>query len=188
MPRMHSLWTTHKAGVFHALFLPAHLGSGEGACLIVNPDKLSPDRRSLSAKYSYPKILSWADADHKETDSWPTGDSVPITSAPGETWLAVDLALRNGLRGLPGGSSLARLLAERRDVNNATNCPKLTVKKILAWADEHHRRHGRWPTRTSGNVDGQQETWAAIDKALGVGRRGLPGGSSLERVLASRRR
>ena len=33
-----------------------------------------------------------------------------VADAPGETWMAVNLALWQGLRGLPGGWSLARLL------------------------------------------------------------------------------
>ena len=36
-------------------------------------------------------------------------ESGPIAEAPGETWKSVDLALRYGYRGLPGGASLARL-------------------------------------------------------------------------------
>jgi hypothetical protein len=48
------------------------------------------------------------------------------------------MALRLGLRGLPGGSSLARLLDEQRRVRNVKNLPPLTEEQILAWADEHH--------------------------------------------------
>ena len=42
------------------------------------------------------------------------GRSGPISEAPGETWGAVDAALQKGSRGLPGGSSLALLLADKR--------------------------------------------------------------------------
>jgi hypothetical protein len=38
---------------------------------------------------------------------------------PDEKWRNIDNALRYGLRGLPGGSSLAKLLAEK--------CPKKLV-------------------------------------------------------------
>jgi hypothetical protein len=37
-----------------------------------------------------------------------------VAGAPGETWRALDVALRQGLRGLPGGDSLARLLRRHR--------------------------------------------------------------------------
>jgi hypothetical protein len=40
--------------------------------------------------------------------------SGPIEEAPDETWQVVEAALQGGLRGLPGDSSLARLIAEYR--------------------------------------------------------------------------
>jgi hypothetical protein len=40
--------------------------------------------------------------------------SGPIDSAPGENWSAVNACLRDGFRGLSGGSSLAKLLARHR--------------------------------------------------------------------------
>ena len=39
--------------------------------------------------------------------------SGPVLAAPGETWRLLDGYLRAGRRGLPGGSSLAKLLAGR---------------------------------------------------------------------------
>jgi hypothetical protein len=39
-----------------------------------------------------------------------------VAIAPGETWVAIDAALAHGHRGLPGGDSVARLLARRRGV------------------------------------------------------------------------
>ncbi len=69
-----------------------------------------------------------------------------------ETWLGVDNSLRHGLRGLPGGSSLARFLAEKRDVRNIKNLPPLTDALILKWADEFHERTGSWPSAHSGTI------------------------------------
>jgi hypothetical protein len=62
------------------------------------------------------QILQWADAHRKRTGKWPTTRSGPILDAPGNNWLAVDMALRQGHRGLRTGSSLNRLLHERRGV------------------------------------------------------------------------
>jgi hypothetical protein len=60
----------------------------------------------------------------------------------------------------------------------------VTVEQVLAWADAHYQRTGRWPSATSGAVrDVAGETWAAINQALGQGRRGLPGDASLARLL-----
>ncbi len=130
-------------------------------------------------------ILAWADAHHRRTGKWPTGKSGPIAEAPGETWCGVDMALRVGVRGLPGGSSLARLLAAERGARHQYQLTPLTPEGILAWADAHYRRTGEWPTSKSGPVDDAPgETWNGVSVALYQGRRGLPGGSSLARLLA----
>src|SRR5262249_14259004 len=55
------------------------------------------------------QILAWAEAQHTLVGAGPAKGWGPI-GATGETWLAVDNALRHGLRGLPGGSSLSQLL------------------------------------------------------------------------------
>jgi hypothetical protein len=134
------------------------------------------------------RILAWADAHHRRTGAWPTAEAGPIEGAPGEGWKAIDQALREGLRGLPGGGSLAQLLAEHRGRRNIHGLPPLSHKKILRWADAHHRRAGQWPHSGSGPVvDAPGETWEQIDLALRLGLRGLPGGSALTRLLAAKR-
>ena len=56
------------------------------------------------------QILVWSDAHLERTGRWPTAESGPIAEAPGETWKAVQMALAQGLRGLPGRWSLSRFL------------------------------------------------------------------------------
>jgi hypothetical protein len=68
-----------------------------------------------------------------------------VAEAPGETWLAVDAALARGLRGLRGGSSMARLLSRRRGRPNPAARPVLSVGQILAWAEAYRTLFGRWP-------------------------------------------
>ncbi|MEE9294502.1 MAG: hypothetical protein V3W34_06030 [Phycisphaerae bacterium] len=100
----------------------------------------------------------------------------------------LDKALRHGFRWLPGNSSLAQLLEEKRGRRNRRAAPKLTTKAILAWADEYKRRCGEWPTESSGKVPGAtDESWIAIASSLRTGARGLPGGSSLSQLLEKRR-
>jgi hypothetical protein len=59
-------------------------------------------------------ILGWIDAHYDREGKWPNRKSGVIEDAPGENWLSVENALRHGLRGLPGGSSLARFIKEHR--------------------------------------------------------------------------
>src|SRR5262249_8348275 len=97
-----------------------------------------------------------------------------------ETWLGVDRALRDGLRGLPGASSLAQLLAQAQGARNLHDLPPLPREQILLWADEHRQRTGAWPTARSGLIPHPAgEQWQAADPAVRRGRRRLPGGSSL---------
>src|SRR5262249_23998861 len=106
----------------------------------------------------------------------------------GETWKAIDRALQQGVRGFPGGSSLAKLLVARRGKRNHTNLPPLTVGQILAWADGHQQRTGACPKTMPGPVHGVPgETWSGINASLQQGKRGLPDGSSLAKLLAQHR-
>ncbi|HEV3004882.1 MAG TPA: hypothetical protein VGX78_10495 [Pirellulales bacterium] len=133
-------------------------------------------------------ILAWADAHRRRHGRWPKHNSGAIAHSPGDTWWKVNTALREGQRGLGGGSSLARLLAEHRGVRYHLGLPPFTTEKILAWADAYHRKHGYWPTRKAGPVDGARGvTWSGIIVALSHGQRGLPGGSSLPRLLEEHR-
>jgi hypothetical protein len=96
--------------------------------------------------------------------------------------------LHSGFRGLPGGCSLAQLLAAKRGARMSRHRPPLTASQILAWADAHFRRTGTWPTASSGAIQGAPgETWRAIDSALSSGFRGLRRGFTLAGLLARRR-
>lgn len=138
-------------------------------------------------RISIEQILEWADKHFRRTRNWPTRNSGPIPGADHDTWAIVDNALQSGIRGLEGGSSLARLLAEYRGKRNPMALPPLKIEQILAWADVHHCQTGDWPSRDSGQVAGTDTTWSAVDNALRSGSRGLPGGSSLIRLLAATR-
>jgi hypothetical protein len=135
------------------------------------------------------QVLAWADAHKGRTGRWPSAGSGPVRGVPGQTWPTLDSALAQGLRGLPGGSSLARLLAQRRGKRNQAEAPRVSEGQILLWADRHRRRTGRWPTRDSGPVQGALgENWQALASALRAGHRGLPGGDTLPRFLRRRGR
>jgi hypothetical protein len=131
------------------------------------------------------QILTWVDEHKAATGDWPEKKSGQI-SGTDETWSKINSALYEGSRGLPAGSTLAKLLAEQRGVRNLKNLPPLTVNQILAWADMHEVATGHWPNQKSGPVNNTDETWAGINSALSIGRRGLPGGSSLAKLLNQR--
>ncbi len=131
------------------------------------------------------QVLAWADEHRARTGKWPHTRAGEVAGAAGENWQAVNRALARGSRGLPGGSSLARLLAERRGKRNKGQLPRLTTEVVLGWADLHRQRQGAWPNQYSGRVqDAPGEMWRNIEQALRYGGRGLPGGSSLARLLA----
>ena len=130
------------------------------------------------------KILAWAKAHHGRTGKWPNALSGSILEAPGETWAAVVHTLQDGLRGHPGGTTLRLLLQREFGVRHHLHLPRLTEKQILKWAKSHFRRTGSWPSGHSGPVaDAAGETWCAVETALYHGCRGLPGGSSVRRLL-----
>src|SRR5262245_51549 len=118
------------------------------------------------------QILAWADAHCARTGTWPTTRDGKVLGTPGETWQAINQALVRGYRGLPGGSSLAQLLAEHRGKRNQGRLARLTVTQILVWAKAHRKRTGKWPNQTSGPVtDAPGETWVNISAALMHGHR-----------------
>ena len=91
--------------------------------------------------------------------------------------------LTDGYRGLPGGSSLSLLLDGHFPVRTR-HPPPLRIGEILRWARAYHRKYGKWPTvRSPGFADDSGVTWAAVHLALRCGYRGLPGGSSLSKLL-----
>jgi hypothetical protein len=75
-----------------------------------------PSRRGKAGKppLSGPEVLAWADAFRRSRGRWPDRHCGPVAGTLNETWMAVDTALFRGLRGLPAGGPLPRLLAEHR--------------------------------------------------------------------------
>lgn len=148
-------------------------------------------RRRLGPRprLSITQVLKWADEYRRRTGRWPHHKSGRIRGAASENWNAIDAALTNGNRGLKGGSSLAKLLANSRGKRNHLNLPRLSIAQILAWADAHRERTGQWPKDISGPVrDARTEKWSAINRALYKGARGLRTDRvTLAQLLAKRR-
>lgn len=175
-------------GIQNALYRGGRGLPGNSSIAQLLTEKRGVRNRMAIPDLSTKQILQWADAHHLKFGEWPNVTSGNVHGVPGEKWANIRTALSQGLRGLPAGSSLAKLLAEKRGIRNQRNLPPLTVKKILQWADAHHKKTGAWPKIKSGEVFGApNEKWSSITIALTQGHRGLPGGSSLAKLLAEKR-
>jgi hypothetical protein len=141
-------------------------------------------RERIGRTLTVAEILVWAQAYHDRHGSWPNSVSGPIPEAPrGESWWCVHNALKKGKWGLPAGSSLRQLLKGTPGPRPGRKLEQLTIKKILAWANAHSARTGRWPNALSGPIpEAPGEKWCAVRNALTKGRRGLRGGVSLARL------
>jgi hypothetical protein len=142
------------------------LDGGSSLARLLSKHRGVRNRKELPP-YTLAQILNWADAYHRRNGRWPNEDSGPVDDAPGETWKAVEAALRQGRVASPGGSSIARLLAKQRGVRNCHNLARLTASMILAWADAFRARTGRWPKKNDGAIpEAKGDDWAAIDACL----------------------
>jgi hypothetical protein len=80
---------------------------------------MSASQRPLTVE----QILTWMDAHAARTGRRPHAGSGAIPGAPGETWRGIQKALKQGLRGLPGGDSLS-FLWNRMRVPRGQKTPK----------------------------------------------------------------
>jgi hypothetical protein len=193
------LWPKKTSGdIFGA---PGEKWGNVNACLIrggrglpggITLAQLLERERGVSNRKNRPRlteelILTWADPHFERTATWPVQLSGPIPEAPGETWLGVDAALRIGGRGLPGGDSLATLLARERGARKKRNLPVLTEKKVREWAKSHRQRTGQLPNHLSGPIpEAPGETWLAVEMALRQGIRGFKRRTTLFRLLRAK--
>jgi hypothetical protein len=136
---------------------------------------------------SIPLILKWADDHHARTGRWPIVMSGQIPRQK-HTWAAINEALKHGRCGLKGGTTVFRLLREHRGAAYDKRLVQFNEKQVLDWADEYHKRHRRWPTAKSGYWPPAKAPWSTINRALREGRQGMPGGSSLSALLATKRK
>lgn len=171
-------------GIDHALRRGAR-GLRRKSSLAVLLGKVPGSRfRLLREPLSITQIVAWAEDHVTRTGRWPSINSGPVLARPDEKWVNINMALRTGLRGLPGGMTLSRLLRREPGSDRNLNRPKLTYRRILEWADEYFWRHDRWPRFDSGRIPGSDgDAWSHIDASLKQGLRGLPGGLTLVKFL-----
>jgi hypothetical protein len=93
-------------------------------------NQVPPLRRRRRRSLTTARILAWADAHYRRTGAWPKQSSGAVTDAPGETWSALDFALRYSTRGLPGGDSLARLLRREGRIGERRGRPPKVSRQL----------------------------------------------------------
>jgi len=159
------------------------------------PEKLSLSRllhkyrnyrhRNLLPPLKPHQIKKWAREFFEREGKWPTVTSGPIPGTT-NTWQTINAALVQGQRKLPGGDSLPRFLHRELGVRHRLASPRLSIKRILRWADLHYETFGVFPTVHDKRSPAEGETWMAINAALERGHRGLgsAGGISLAGLLA----
>lgn len=131
------------------------------------------------------EIWKWIRTYYKKHRVWPTGNLDFVEGGRGFTWSAVDQALSQGHRSLPGGSSVAKTIDGFLNGRPRLLRPALKRGQIIRWACEYHRKTGFWPIADSTPVQsGDDTTWAQVHESLRYGTRGLaPGGDSLAQFL-----
>jgi len=97
--------------------------------------RLLAERRDLRSRkgllgLTEQQIVACAGSNQERPGEWPPAKSGPIAEVPGKTWTAVDLALKNGLRGSPCGTSLAILLIELEGVRNVWTWARISIGQV----------------------------------------------------------
>lgn len=99
-------------------------------------------------------ILHWAGLHFERTNEWPREKSGAVADAPGETWAGINAALREGLRGLPGGSSLYLLLVRHRRMPPTYVTSGTTRADRRSIAAIHFDNRPRQPVEAAGPTTG----------------------------------
>ncbi len=157
------------------------------------------EARGLNDDFTVARIHDLIKWTHEKTGEWPNTNTPAIyekiTHADGrveyrqlkdEIWRNIDFAFRSGARGLPQVGSLA-IFKDTHGYND--DLCEADIRNFILWT---HEKTGKWPSsrdseayekiiRPDGDIQWQRLPvgWGAINSALHLGLKGLPGGSSL---------
>ena len=134
-------------------------------------------------KLTIHQIIEWAKDHFGKTKEWPTYKSGNVLAEPSENWSAIRSNLVAGGRGLPKGLSVEKVLFDELGVVGVRAGKKLTEQRVLTFALMHYEETGSYPTESSDWILDGKDSWPTISFALNQGLRGLPGGSSLAKLL-----
>lgn len=182
--------------------------TGEDATGVVARIREAQIKRDMTWTTTEEAILEAATRWKEKYGKWPgkTGDARAVWDDPplgvSLRWGSIDQWLFVGLRGLPGGSTLAQLCGKKlRPQNRHTRDTawKTTEADVLEAAARWKEKHGVWPTLTERDGDardfwrvvpplGVSLRWRVVNQWLKRGLRGLPGGISLAQLLGKEKR
>ena len=112
-------------------------------------------------------VIRLAKAHFELTEVYPHEKSTWILDGS-DSWAAISAALREGLRGLPGGTSLAQLLDKAGLKANSADRSYPSLMEIIKAAEEFKElNNGNLPSRESGVFPNYLDlTWGKIDAGL----------------------
>lgn len=97
-----------------------------------------------------------------------------------ETWAGVNVCLRRGLRGLPGGETLKSVLKEAAVVTEKAPLNQEDIEEALV---AYYQENGCLPCALNTEmVPALGSSWATLNGTLQKGHRGLPGGDSVHQM------
>jgi hypothetical protein len=139
--------------------------------------------RGLTVEIVKAAIVKYRNANGGRNPTVTSGDATPYVGNT-VTWRGVNSSLREGCRGLPGGSSLARFLVEHGFDEDK---PDITDAELETACRAFHTEHGTYPKVDSGDCSRYfgwaegTDTWRNVNACIRNGIRGL--GSLNERSL-----
>jgi hypothetical protein len=106
----------------------------------------------------------------------------------GETWGKINDSLMNGMRGMPKGSSLTKIIEKQFGIRGYCTPPNLSLDMIRNWIHQHITKHKKKPTVKNGIVEFAENefkgiSWASVANAMSKGTRGLAKGLSLAQFI-----
>ena len=106
IPGINMSWTSINSALVNGY---RGLPSGKSLSELLITIDLKPEKPDLAEE----QIIKWAKAHFKKQEKWPTTKSGKINGTD-EDWAAINQALREGYRGLKGGSTLSKLLQKHK--------------------------------------------------------------------------
>lgn len=106
------------------------------------------------------------------------------------SWQIIDRRLRDGNKGLSGGSSLAIFSETHFGIRDQVKIPEVSLDLIRFYIQKHFAKYKKYPTSKSGKIEfaeGELKgiSWHSVNQAIKAGKTSLPKGSTLADYIQS---